>query len=91
MPKSQGRGETQTEKVYKLSTNAQIKRLESICNAIHKVLNGLNDNQYAFYVLYFEKGLSKIKVCMEMPISESTYDRYKKKIVYKLAEELGFI
>ena len=91
MPKSQNRSENLTDRVYKLNTNAQIKRLEELCLSTQKVLNGLNDSQYKFYVMYFEKGYSKIKVCMEMPISESTYDRYKKRIVYKLAEELGFL
>lgn len=91
MPKSQGRGETQTEKVYKLNTNVKIKRLEKLCYSIQKVLNGLNDNQYRFYIMCFEKGYSKVKICVDMPIGEATYHRYKNRIIYALADELGFV
>lgn len=83
--------EGQTEKVYKLMTNTIIKRLENICYHIEKVLSELDDNKYEFYVRCYEKRQSKVKICMEMPITERSYDRYKNKIIYSLAEELGFI
>lgn len=91
-PSSPNKGnEAQTSKVYKLITDKQINRLKHICEAIEKVLKRLNNNQYEFYTRYFEKRQSKVKICMEMPISERTHERYKKRIVYYLAEELGYL
>ena len=92
VPSSPNRGsEGQTNKVHRLMTNTIIRRLEDMCYHIEKVLNELDDNKYEFYTRCFEKRQSKVKICMEMPIAEKTYYRYKDKIVYSLAEELGFI
>ena len=92
VPRGSNKGnENITNKVYKLMSNNQISRLEHIFNKIEKVLEKLNDTQYEFYIRYFEKGQSKVKICLEMPISERTHERYKKRIIYYLAEELGFL
>lgn len=91
-PSSPNKGnEGQTRKVYELMTNGMIKRLENMCYHIEKVLSELDGTRYEFYVRCFEKRQSKVKICMEMPITERSYERYKKKIVYLLAEELGYI
>ena len=92
VPGSPNKGnEGQTSKVYILMNNNQINRLQRICNKITKVLEGLDGNQYELYIRHFEKGQSKTKVCIEMHIGEATFHRYKNKIIYGLAEELGFI
>lgn len=91
-PGSPNKGnEGQTSKVYNLMNSNQINRLQRICNKINKVLEGLEQSQYELYVRHFEKGQSKTKVCIEMHIGEATFHRYKNKIIYSLAEELGFI
>ena len=91
-PSSPNKGnEGQTAKVYKLMTNKMLERMQTMCNRIHKVLEGLNGAQYELYIRHFEKGESKTKVCIEMHIGEATFHRYKNKIIYGLAEELGFI
>lgn len=92
VPGSPNKGnEGQTAKVHELITNNMIKRLLTMCKKINKVLEGLNGAQYELYVRHFEKGESKTKVCLEMHIGEATFHRYKNKIIYGLAEELGFI
>lgn len=91
-PSSPNKGnEGQTAKVYRLITNMQIKRLSEMCKHINNVLSILDDIKYEFYIRCFEKKQSKVTICLEMPISEETYYRYKKYIVNALAEELGFI
>lgn len=92
MPGNPNRGnEGQTEKVFKLISNNRINRLERIINAIHKTLEGLNEEQYKFYIRYFQKGQSRTKVCIELPIGEATFHRYKNRIIYALAKELGYL
>ena len=91
VPKGKNRSESMTNKVYKLMTNNKINRLEKMCYKISKVLEGLNDIEYQFFIRCFEKNQSKVKICIEMSISESTFHRYKNKIIYSLAEELGFL
>lgn len=92
VPGSPNKGnEGQTSKVYELMTNNMIKRLQTMCKKINKVLEGLNEEQHELYVRHFENGESKTKVCIEMHIGEATFYRYKNKIIYGLAEELGFI
>ncbi len=91
-PGNQNKGnEAQTNKVYKLITDKQINRFKSICEAIERMLKRLNENQYEFYIRCFEKRQSKVRICMEMPISEPTFHRYKNRIIYYLAEELGYL
>lgn len=92
MPSSPNRGnEQQTSKVDKLINNNQINRLERVTKSIYKVLEGLNEEQYNFYVRYFQRGHGKCKVCLDMPISERTFERYKRRVVYALARELGYL
>lgn len=92
VPSSPNKGnECQTSKVYRIMTDRQIKRIENMCYHIERILSMLNDAQYEFYVRYFEKGQSKVKICIEMPISEATFHRYKNKIIILLARELDFI
>ncbi len=92
VPGSPNKGnEGQTSKVYELITNNMINRLQTICRKIENVLSELDDIRYEFYIRCFEKRQSKVKICMEMPIAEKTYYRYKKYIINKLAEELGYI
>ncbi len=83
--------ECQTKKVNDLITNNQINRLENMCKKISKVLDGLDGAQHELYNRHFEKGESKTKICIEMHIGEATFHRYKNKIIYGLAEELGYI
>ena len=83
--------EGQTAKVQALINSTVIKRLQNICNKIYKVLQGLNGEQYELYVRHFEKGESKTKVCLEMHIGEATFHRYKNKIIYGLAKEIGYM
>lgn len=92
VPRNPNQGnEVQTQKVYELMTNTRITRLENICYHIEKVIENLDIQKYEFYIKCFEKEHNKIKICMDMPISEKTYYRYKNYIIEKLAEELGFI
>ncbi len=91
-PPSKNKGnEVQTVKVHKLMTNTQINRLTTMCTAIENALSRLNDTQYEFYIRCFEKGQSKVKICIEMPIGEATFHRYKNKIICLLAENLGYV
>jgi len=92
MPGSPNRGnEQQTSKVSELMSNKMIHRLKYTVEAIKKVLKGLNETQKDFYKLYFENGYFKTKVCMDMPIGEATFHRYKNRIIYALAQELGYL
>ena len=92
MPGNPNKGnENQTNKVYDLINNSVLKRLQNICDKINKVLQGLTGDQYELYVRHFKKGESKTKVCLEMHIGEATFHRYKNKIIYGLAKELGFV
>ena len=92
MPKSPNRGnEQQTNKLSRLENSKVINRLEKITRSIYKVLEELDDNHYNLYVMHFQKGYNRTKTCYDMPISESTFNRYKNKILKDLAQKLGFL
>jgi RinA family phage transcriptional activator len=91
MPSSPNRGQEQlTPKVYKLMTNVRLKKLAETVDAIDRVIVGLDDSQLAFFDMYYKRGFGRYKVCMNMPLSEATYFRYKNKIIDSLAEKLGY-
>lgn len=91
MPGSPNRGKEQlTNKVQQLINNTEINRVKRVIRDITKVLEGLNDLEYEVYVRHFKRGQSPIKVCVESPMSERSFFRNKNKIIYKLADEMGF-
>lgn len=78
-----------SKKVIKLaSSNFLLKMLDRI-SRINRALQRLNDDHRTIFELKYRKGLKWQQVCEEMPVSERTYFRLRRELVYMVAVEMG--
>jgi len=76
-------------KATKLVTNTALARMTRTVAAIEKALNRLNQDHRAVFELKYCQALPWKRVCDEMPVSERTYFRLRRELVYMVAMELG--
>ena len=76
-------------KATKLVTNTALARMTRTVAAIEKALNRLNQDHRAVFELKYCQFLPWKKVCDELPVSERTYFRLRRELVYMVALELG--
>jgi len=78
-------------KAVKLITNKAIKRMSDTILAIERALDRLNPDHRAIFELKHCQRLPWQKVCEEMPVSERTYFRLRRELVYMVALEMGLL
>ena len=76
-------------KAIQLFTNTALVRMARTITAIDKALSRLSDNHRALFNLKYRQGLPWQKVCDEIPVSERTYFRLRRELVYMVAVEMG--
>lgn len=76
-------------KVTKLVTNTALARMTRTVTAIERALDRLNQDHRAIFELKYCQSLPWKKVCDELPVSERTYFRLRRELVYMVALEMG--
>lgn len=76
-------------KAIKLVTSTAIARMERTVRAIDRALARLSDEHRQLFDLKYRQCLSWQKICDEMPVSERTYFRLRRELVYMVAVEMG--
>lgn len=72
-----------------LVTNTALMRMTDTVKRIDRALQRLNDDHRTIFELKYRQGLKWQQVCEEMPVSERTYFRLRRELVYMVAVELG--
>jgi len=75
----------------KLLSSAALCRMARNINAISRALQFLNEDQLDLFHLKYKKQMPWQQILKELGIAQATYYRWRKKIVYLVARELGML
>lgn len=84
-------GDPTGSKAIKLLSTPTLLHMERVVHAIDTALKMLNDDHRALFELKYRQGLGWQEVCQEMPCSERTYFRLRRRLVVTVGVNLGVI
>ena len=76
-------------KATKLVTNTALARMTRTVAAIERALDKLKQDHRALFELKYCRAIPWKRICDEMAISERTYFRLRRELVYMVALEMG--
>ena len=76
-------------KAITLVSNTVLSRMERTVRAIERMILSVNKDQQKLFRLKYIEQKTKQQICKELAISERTYQRWSRKIIGRVAEELG--
>jgi len=71
--------------------NKVAKRMSNTIRYIDKAIRELDEEKVRLYIKKYRQNKSWQTIVEEMPISQSTFFRYRKEIVRKVAKKMGLI
>ena len=71
--------------------NKVAKRMSNTIRYIDKAIQELDEEKVRLYIKKYRQNKSWQTIVEEMPISQSTFFRYRKEIVRKVAKKMGLI
>ena len=71
--------------------NKVAKRMSNTIRYIDKAIQELDEEKVRLYIKKYRQNKSWQTIVQEMPISQSTFFRYRKEIVKKVAKKMGLI
>lgn len=74
-----------------LLQNKVAKRMSNTIRYIDRAVNELDEQHLEIYIMKYRKKKTWQQIVEELPISQSTYFRYRKNIVRKVAKKMGLI
>lgn len=86
-------GDPTGRQAIRLATNARLLHLQRVQDAVDQTIDQLPEVKREFVrVKYWTKPqrLTAIGICEELGISDRTFTRWRKQVVYGIAEKLGW-
>lgn len=90
-PRGNTTGDPTQQKALKLISNVALARIQYTVDAIKRVYENLTEEYKDFFDWCFTKDAGKVKTCEKVHIAPRTYNRWKDKIIYATAKELGLL
>jgi len=89
-PRGNMTGNETERKAIALVESTTVISLESRIRAIDRAVNSLTDtHKELFEEIYTRKRYGMYRICDELGLSERSYKRYKREIIYSTAREMG--